>query len=249
MFNKIVQSEKMAALGEMATVLAHELKNPLGIIRSSAQYLTGNSGDAETRRELLEYIMGEVDGLSSVINNMMGLARYKAPEFTAVDLCRETVSLIDHFIQSGNHNKLISIEFLSQNEPSLVLADMRQLQQVFLNCISNAEDAMPKGGKITISIEPGRDDTIEIQIMDSGPGIHEEDLGNAFKKFFTTKEKGMGIGLCVCKQIILAHNGRIFIENMPRRGLKVTIQLPYNPLSTPAGSDRAKPNEKEASLA
>ena len=249
MFNKIVQSEKMAALGEMATVLAHELKNPLGIIRSSAQYLTGNSGDAETRRELLEYIMGEVDGLSSVINNMMGMARYKAPEFTAIDLCRETVSLIDHFIQSGNHNKLISIEFLSQNKPSPVLADMRQLQQVFLNCISNAEDAMPKGGKITISIEPGRDDTIEIHIMDSGPGIHEEDLGNAFKKFFTTKEKGMGIGLCVCKQIILAHNGCIFIENMPRGGLKVTIQLPYNPLPTPAVSDTVNPNEKDASLA
>ncbi len=108
---------------------------------------------------------------------------------------------------------------------------------------------MPKGGKITISMEPGQDDTIEIHIMDSGPGIPEEDLGNAFKKFFTTKEKGMGIGLCVCKQIILAHNGRIFIENMPQGGLKVAIRLPCNPLSIPAVSDRVKPNEKEASLA
>ena len=249
MFNKIVQSEKMAALGEMATVLAHELKNPLGIIRSSAQYLTGNSGDAGTRKELLEYIMGEVDGLSSVINNMMGLARYKAPEFTAVDLYRETASLIDHFIQSGNHNKLITIELLSPDAPPKIRADIRQLQQVFLNCISNAEDAMPKGGKITISIEPGQDDTIEIHIMDSGPGIPKEDLENAFKKFFTTKEKGMGIGLCVCKQIILAHNGRISIENMPQGGLKIAIQLPHNPLSIPAVFDTVKPNEKETSLA
>jgi signal transduction histidine kinase len=249
MFNKIVQSEKMAALGEMATVLAHELKNPLGIIRSSAQYLTQNSGDARTRKELLEYIMGEVDGLSSVINNMMGLARYKAPEFTTVDLFRETGSLIAHFMQSGNHNKLITIELLSPDTAPRILADIRQLQQVFLNCISNAEDAMPKGGEITISMEPGQGDTVDIRIMDSGPGIPEEDLENAFKKFFTTKEKGMGIGLCVCKQIILAHNGRIFIENMPQGGLKVGIQLPCNPLSIPAVSDMTKPNEKEASLA
>ncbi len=249
MFNKIVQSEKMAALGEMATVLAHELKNPLGIIRSSAQYLTGNSGDVETRKELLEYIMGEVDGLASVINNMMGLARYKTPEITAIDLYLETAALIDHFTQSGNHNKLISIELLSKNKPSPVLADMRQLQQVFLNCISNAEDAMPKGGKITISIEPGQDDTIEIHITDSGPGIPEENLENAFKKFFTPKEKGMRIGLCVCKQIVLAHNGRISIANIPHGGLDVAIHLPCNPLPIPVHLDTFKPNKKEPSLA
>nr|NJM03115.1 hypothetical protein [Desulfobacula sp.] len=198
---------------------------------------------------MLEYIMGEVDGLTSVINNMMGLARHKAPEFKATDLYLETAALIDHFIQSGNHNKLISIALSSQNRPSPVLADMRQLQQVLLNCISNAEDAMPEGGKITIYMEPGRGDTVEIHIVDSGPGIPEENLENAFKKFFTTKEKGMGIGLCVCKQIILAHNGRISIENIPQGGLKVAIRLPCNPLPVPSLSNPLALNEKEASLA
>ncbi len=245
MFTQVVQSEKMAALGEMATVLAHELKNPLGIIRSSAQYLSQNSKDAKTRQELLEYIMGEVDGLSSVINNMMGLARYKAPEFMPIDLYLETASIIDHFIHSGNHNKLISIELLPQKKPTRVLADIRQLQQVFLNCISNSEDAMPKGGKISFSMEPGPDDTIDICILDTGPGIPEKNLVNAFKKFFTTKEKGMGIGLCVCKQIVLAHNGCIFIENIPSGGLKVLISLPLNPLSIPDIPNTMEPYQKE----
>ncbi len=249
MFTQVVQSEKMAALGEMATVLAHELKNPLGIIRSSAQYLTRNSEDAQTRQELLEYIMGEVDGLSCVINNMMGLARYKAPEFAAIDLYLETESIIDHFKQSGNHNKLIYIELLPQKMPTPILADIRQLQQVFLNCVSNAEDAMPEGGKITISMEPGHDDTIDIHIRDTGPGIPEENLENAFKKFFTTKEKGMGIGLCVCKQIVLAHSGHIFIENDPHGGLSVMIKLPCNPLPALKISHALEPYQKESALA
>ncbi|MFA5904474.1 MAG: ATP-binding protein [Desulfobacula sp.] len=249
MFTQVVQSEKMAALGEMATVLAHELKNPLGIIRSSAQYLTQNSDDAKTRKELLEYIMGEVDGLSSVISNMMGLARYKAPELTTIDLYSETASIIDHFKQSGNHNKLISIELLSRTYPIPVQADIRQLQQVFLNCISNAEDAMPEGGKITISMETRPDDTINIQIMDTGPGIPEENLENAFKKFFTTKEKGMGIGLCVCKQIVLAHNGSISIENMSSGGLKAMITLPRSPLPGSKISNVHEPFQKELSHA
>ena len=246
MFSKVVQSEKMAALGEMTTVLAHELKNPLGIIRSSAQYLTKNSQDPETRQELLAYIIGEVDGLESVINNMMGLARYKAPELTAIDLYLETAAMIDRWIHSGNHNKGVLIQVIAPEKTTVISADARQLQQVFLNCITNAEDAMSDGGKITLSITPLPDDTIDIHICDTGPGISKDNIGNAFKKFFTTKKKGMGIGLSVCKQIVLAHNGRISIENMAHGGLKVMINLPRNPLSTLTLSDSLTQQTKES---
>jgi len=249
MFNQVVQSEKMAALGEMATVIAHELKNPLGIIRSSAQYLTHNSQDLKTRQELLDYIIGEVDGLESVINNMVGVARYKAPELAPIDLYSKMSAMIDLWIQSGNHNKSVDIQLISPQKSPAILADFKQLQQVFLNCITNAEDAMPEGGKIRISLDFHPDDTIIICISDTGPGIPAQNLENVFKKFFTTKEKGLGIGLPVCKQIISAHSGTISIENREQGGLIVKILLPCKPLATSRLSDNFDPDTKELSFA
>jgi signal transduction histidine kinase len=249
MFTKVVKSEKMAALGEMSTVLAHELKNPLGIIRSSAQYLTKNLQNTKTGQELLEYIIGEVDGLESVINNMMGLARYKVPDLAPVNLCSKILSMINLWNNSGNHNKTISIQLVQKNNILSVFADFKQLQQVFLNCITNSEDAMPDGGRILFFIEYQSDDTIDIQISDTGPGVPEKNIKNVFKKFFTTKEKGMGIGLSVCKQIILAHNGSISIENMKNAGLNVRINLPCKPLETCNVCHNLNPDIKESFLA
>jgi len=248
MFGKVVQSEKMAVLGEMSTTLAHELKNPLGIIRSSAQYLTQNFKNVQTSQELLNFIIGEVDGLESVINNMMGLARYKTPELAPVDLCPRITRMINHWVQSDNHNRAVSIEFAPLNAPLTVFADFKQLQQVFLNCIVNAEDAMPDGGSIFIAIDARADEAIDIYISDTGPGIPKEDLENVFKQFFTTKEKGMGIGLSVCKQIILAHNGSISLENIPRGGARVIIHLPVKPLSTLEFSRPVESHKKEPSF-
>jgi signal transduction histidine kinase len=249
MFKKVVQSEKMAALGEMAAILAHELKNPLGIIRSSAQYLSKNEKDTKTREELLEYIIGEVDGLESIINNMMKLARNKVPDLAAIDLRANLSSMIDHWIHSGNHNKTVSIQLTCPETLPEIFADFKQLQQVFLNCISNAEDVMPQGGNIFIAINYKPDDTIDIHISDTGPGIPQKDLENAFKKFFTTKEKGLGIGLSVCKQIVLAHSGHIAIENREQGGVKLRINLPREPLTAVKLSNSFEPHTKESNFA
>lgn len=245
MFAKVAQSEKMAALGEMSTILAHELKNPLGIIRSSAQYLIRDSHDSETQKELLEYILGEVDGLKRIIDNMMGLARYKSPELEKIDLNREIGLLRDRFAASQNHNPLIDIEIVSKTDLCGIIADLKQLQQVFLNLITNSEDAMPKGGKITIRIEQGPSGNIEVIVADTGPGIPEENLEKAFIKFFTTKEKGMGIGLCICKQIVLAHNGHITLMNGEKGGLEARISLPKSPVPTMRMDDFRKYSQKE----
>jgi len=233
MFKKVAQAEKLAALGEMATSLAHELKNPLGIIRSSAQYLSSHDQDHETRIELLEYIIAEVDNLESVISNMLKLARFKSPELSSIHLCRELALLLERWTNSGNHNKKVNINLEYPDSLPEIKADFRQLQQVFLNCITNAEEVMPDGGNITIIIENTHDSMVSIRIMDTGPGIAEQDIENAFKKFFTTKEKGMGIGLPVCRQIISAHNGTISIKNRSAGGLCVNIHLPCNPLPDP----------------
>ena len=232
MFSKVVQSEKMAALGEMSTVLAHKIKNPLSIIRSSAQYLKRNQGDINnTGTELFDFIIGEVDHLESVVNNMMGLAKYQAPSLEKINLKMVATELISHWTQSGNHSRNIAIHLDCDQDLPLVSADSRQLQQVFLNCIINSEDAMPEGGEIDISISATEKVTLSIQICDTGSGIDAADLDNAFRQFFTTKEKGMGIGLSVCRQIVQAHNGTIHLENRPAGGLCVLISLPADPMT------------------
>ncbi len=249
MFKKVAQAEKLAALGEMATSLAHELKNPLGIIRSSAQYLSSHGQNDETRLELLEYIIAEVDNLESVIGNMLKLARFKSPELSQIRMCRELTALLDRWTNSGNHNKKVDIHLECPDSLPEIRADFRQLQQVFLNCITNAEEMMPDGGNITIIIDNGNDGMINIRIMDTGPGIADQDIENAFKKFFTTKEKGMGIGLPVCRQIISAHNGTISIQNRSTGGLCVSIHLPCSPLlAEPEMDTRHKTPEKETRL-
>lgn len=245
MFSKVVQSEKMAALGEMSTMLAHELKNPMGIIRSSAQYIAKNLDNRKNQEELLDFIISEVDGLESVINNIMGLAKHKPPDLKPIDLLKLVSRMTERWIQSGNHNKKVSIIFDCPEPLPEIKADFKQLQQVFLNCITNAEDAMPEGGSIHISIRPGGKNSLAVQIVDSGPGIPEEHMKNAFKKFFTTKEKGIGIGLPLCKQIIAAHNGRISIQNNEDKGLTVDIRLPADPLEDLPASGKTQTGSGE----
>ena len=231
-YDKLIQAEKMAALGELTAVLAHELKNPLGIIRGSAQFLASGHRDPDMQQELLHYIMDEVDTLNLVIGNLLGLARHKPPRFRKVDLRRELSTFIYQWQQSSDHNPAVEI-ILSIPPPLPVLyADSKQLRQVLLNCVANSEEVMPHGGIIKISVRELEEERIEIVLTDTGPGIAEEDLKLVFKKFFTTKEKGVGLGLPICRQIIRAHNGSIRLLNRNERGVKVVIRLPLRPLVT-----------------
>ncbi len=237
MFAKVAKAEKMAALGEMSTVLAHELKNPLGIIRSSAQFVKKQQEDQHGDAQLLEYIIGEVDGLTAVINNMMGLARYKKPEFEKIDPAAQISSMVQRWQASENHDTGVRINLDIENGLPAIHADLKQLQQVMFNCITNAEQAMPNGGSITIKVFKSDDVYMGVYITDTGPGIPEGDLKNVFEQFFTTREKGMGIGLSVCRQIIGAHNGSIRIENRKEGGLRVRILLPFNPVMMAENAD------------
>jgi len=231
-YDKLVQAEKMAALGELTTVLAHELKNPLGIIRGSAQYLASSPRSVEMQQELLHYIIDEVDTLNLVISNLLGLARQKPPHFRQIDLRRELTTFICQWQQSTDHNRDVDIILSTTEYLPVMYADSRQLRQVLLNCVLNSEEVMPDGGVIKISAREQAGEQIEIILTDTGPGITEEDLKLVFRKFFTTKTKGMGLGLPVCRQIIRSHNGSIQLLNRRGGGVKVVIRLPLRPLVT-----------------
>ena len=220
----------MAALGELTTVLAHELKNPLGIIRGSAQFLAGAQRDSEMQQELLHYIMDEVDTLNLVISNLLGLARHKPPRFRKLDLRKELSTFICQWQQSSEHNPAVEIILSIPTPLPALYADSKQLRQVLLNCVANSEEVMPAGGIIKISARELEEERIEIILTDTGPGMAEEDIKLVFKKFFTTKEKGVGLGLSVCRQIIRAHNGSIRLLNRSEGGVQVLIRLPLRPL-------------------
>ena len=231
-FHKLVQAEKMAALGEMTAMLAHELINPLGIIRSSAQYLLSEQRSAEVQENLLQYVIEEVDSLNLIINNLLGLARHKPPKFRKVDLQFEIKDFVSKWVECEEHSPNVEIKVSLPDKLPVLYADFKQLRQVLFNCVANSEEAMETGGTITISIREIDQQRIEIIVADTGPGVAEDDLKLIFKKFFTTKEKGVGLGLPVCRQVVRAHNGSIKLINNKEGGAMVIIRLPLRPLVT-----------------
>jgi len=231
-YDKLMQAEKMATLGEMTAILAHELKNPLAIIRSSAQFLETDDQVPETRMELLHYIIDEVDNLNLVIANLLGMARHKPPRFRKVDIKNEITDFVSRWRHCDDHNTKVNIEVSFSDSLPALYADFRQIRQVLLNCVANSEEVMVNGGQITISVHQLDNKRIEIFLTDTGPGIAEDALKLVFKKFFTTKKKGVGLGLPVCRQIVRAHNGSITLSNAKDGGVSVLIRLPLQPLVT-----------------
>lgn len=236
-YNKLVHAQKMASLGEMTAILAHELKNPLGVIRSSAQFLVSGERDLDMSRQLLQYIIDEVDSLDLVMSNLLGLARRSPPHFEQVDLKKELQTFVDKWRYSEDHNTQIKLSLVFPEHLPVLYADFKQLRQVLLNCVLNSEEVMPNGGNIEIAVRELDNERLEILLKDDGPGIAKDDLKLVFKKFFTTKEKGVGLGLPVCRQIIRAHNGSITLHNNKNRGTTVVIHLPLRPLVA-LGKDR-----------
>ncbi len=231
LFNERVKQEKMALVGEMTSMVAHEFKNPLGIIHSSAQYLMKKTRPPEVQREMLQYIMEEIEHLNVSIQSLLGLAKQPPPNFHQIDLSRELPGLVDRWKSSYEHNPRVAIRCRTERYLPIMYGDLRQLTQVLFNLIKNSEEMMPGGGEVVIEAKRGGD-RMCISVRDTGPGIREEDRENLFKSFFTTKEDGIGLGLVVCHQIINAHNGSIRLKNHPDGGAVALIELPLRPLAT-----------------
>ncbi len=231
MFNERVQQEKMALVGEMTSMVAHELKNPLGIIHSSAQYLADGERPPEVQKEMLRYVVDEVKHLNASIESLLGMARQPPPKFDQVDLAESLPEFIESWVQSSDHNPRVTITCDVDQYLEPMYADLRQLRQVLFNLIRNSEEMMPEGGEIALKAET-RGEKMLITVKDNGPGIKEEDKAHLFSSFFTTKKGGLGLGLVVCNQIIKAHNGTLELDNHPEGGAIATIELPLKPLAT-----------------
>jgi signal transduction histidine kinase len=242
LFNKVVQAERLAAIGEMTAVLAHEIKNPLGVIRSSAELLTQSEQPPEVQEELLQYIVEEIDSVTLVVNNVLGLARYKPPELRPLDPVWHVRALLERWRMSADHNPDVSIEVEGGYSGTNIFADGNQIGQVVLNLVRNAEEAMPEGGMLRVKIlDDDKGGAVMMTFEDSGSGIPDELLKDVFKKFFSSKKSGIGLGLAVCEQIVASHQGTISLENNAGPGVTVMIRLPFHPFGVVAtNSDPSK---------
>lgn len=223
--DKLIQSEKLAALGKLSAGIAHEIRNPLTSIKVLIHSLTAKVTDTETKEKDIKVIEDEIERVNQIINRFLDFARPKEPEFSWVDInqtLEETISLVSGEVKEQN-------VVLEKEMSSLlhVQADGEQMKQVFLNLFLNAIQAMPEGGKLRIKTNL-KGQYIRIEIQDEGTGIPEEIKDKLFEPFFTTKEEGIGLGLSTAKRIIDDHKGSIEVRNSHPKGTVFIINLPIN---------------------
>ncbi len=238
---EIARVRTLAALGEMAATVAHEVKNPLGGISGFADLLYRDIEDSDPRKNYVNKIIEGVEILNRIVMNLLDYTRSLKLNLRTTDFFRfldEVVGLFEMDLSRGDKN--IKIERLYGNEEFDCTLDSEKFKQVVLNLLHNASQAMPDGGSIQILAGLGPEDEVagitipsagqkvSLKIKDNGIGMNEEVKRKLFTPFFTTKEKGTGLGLSTVKKIVQAHKGEISIESEVGRGTTITILLPKN---------------------
>jgi two-component system CheB/CheR fusion protein len=224
---RLHEQAALTSLGEMAAVVAHEVRNPLAGIRSGVQVLGSMFPEAAEGRDLIGEIVARIDSLNAVVGDLLSFARIRELKRTEVDL---TVFLADLGAWLRLDPSMRGVQLRVQGDAGVfVVADTDQLRLVFTNLFLNAAQAMNNTGSIEVAVSGGDADFIELTVTDTGPGIPVELRDRVFEPFFTTKHRGTGLGLPTARRIIEAHGGELQLSSAQPRGTVVKIRLPRRP--------------------
>jgi PAS domain S-box-containing protein len=224
--DQLMQAEKLSSIGLLAAGVAHEVNTPLAVITSNAQMLMRQMDPEDPRTRTLDKIIAQAFRASEIANNLLKFSRVGGSEYSDLDVNRvitESLSLVEPMLKAAR----ITVHSQLKTTLPAVYGNSGKLQQVFMNLIMNARDAMPRGGELTIATE-AENSTVHVEVSDNGTGIPADHLNKIFDPFFTTKatSRGTGLGLAVTYGIIREHSGSIQVDSVVGRGTTFRLEFP-----------------------
>jgi signal transduction histidine kinase len=240
-FQQLERADRLASIGEMAAGIAHEIKNPLAGISAAVTIIKDDMSADDPRGAILGEVIDQVKRLDKTVNDLLFFGKPSLPELTCVNINTILTTTLKF---ASQHRGIVNIERRIELQPDLppVYADDKQMQQVFLNIVLNAYQAMSSGGVLGITSSLTIRDDIEyvrVDISDTGSGIPPQILGKIFTPFYTTKAQGTGLGLPICNKLVKLHKGDIRVTSDDKAGTVFTVELPSCHLgSTPDKQDK-----------
>jgi two-component system sensor histidine kinase HydH len=223
---QLSKAKHLSSLGEMVAGVSHEIRNPLGIISSSAELVKKKMDPADRLNAIIDIIVTEARRLNNIITDFLNYARPKNPNRSACRIDEVIIKNI-HFLDQQIKKNGYDIRTFFSGDISPIKADGDMLYQAFLNLLINGMQSMPQGGMIDVTIDSA-DGVLRVYIEDEGEGVSPSVMEKIWDPFFTTKEKGTGLGLGIVKNIIEAHEGEIRIENRREKGARVCVEFPLD---------------------
>lgn len=220
--SELLRKERLAVLGQISGGIAHEIRNPLNAVKTSVYYLLhARNPTAEKTKEHLDRIDRQVTIMDNVVTALSDMARMPEPTRTPVRIPAIVESALSNVTRSDSISTVLELP----EELPAVLADEHQLPLVFQNLVRNARDAMPNGGLLTIGAKMVGQE-VRVHVKDTGVGISSDDLTRIFDAFYTTKSRGMGLGLSICQTILSKNGGRMEVTSVPGKGSEFAVYLP-----------------------
>jgi len=224
MENHVKRVEKMAAVGEMAAGLAHEIKNPLAALKGSIQLLREETDYDPIRDRLMQIIVREADRLSALVSNFLLFARPPVGRMERIDLKSAMMDTVELFEKDSSAWNRITVE--KAVTPDLwIEMDPQHFRQILWNLLVNAGEAIEGSGRIFVEVSPERNHRVHIRITDNGCGMQPDDIKSIFDPFFTTKPTGTGLGLSIVHRILEAYDSFLDVESRPGMGTTFTLNL------------------------
>lgn len=243
-FRQMEQADRLASIGEMATGMAHEIKNPLAGISGAVTVLADDFARDDERYQVVQDILAQIARLNKTATDLLNFGRPGLPQCDYLDINNVVKETLFFVAQHPEAKGVFQVTELMPDLPP-VWADRKQIQQVLLNIIINGLQAMPDGGTLTVQTELGDEHAsrsyVRIQVVDTGTGLPEERLDKIFTPFYTTKNRGTGLGLAICKQLIKQNEGQISVMSTPLEGTSFAISLPV--VALPSAETKEELNE------